>query len=61
MAEQMFDIMGGEILGIRFGSCRDNRRVFQVDNLCGFKDVCFGWPDNKRRKEVGKNGEVRKC
>src|SRR5919106_6248000 len=43
------------------GSSCHNSSVFQVDNPCGFADFCFGWPDNKGQKEVGKKVEVGKC
>jgi hypothetical protein len=42
MGEQMFDIMRGKILSLPFGSSCHNSSVFQVDNLCGFADFCFG-------------------
>jgi hypothetical protein len=61
MVEQMFHIMGRQVLGLDSGSSCHNGRIFQVDNLCGFADFGFGRSGNIRRKEVGKDGEVGKC
>src|SRR5918999_4402564 len=61
MVEQMFDIVRGKILSLPFGSCCHNGSVFQMGDLCGFENFCFGWLDKKGRKEVGKTVEGGKC
>ncbi len=61
MGQQMFDIMGSKIISLPFGSSCNNRCIFEVDDLCGFENFCFGGVDNNGRKEVGKDGEGGKC
>jgi hypothetical protein len=61
MGEKMFHIVGCQIISLGFGSCCDNRCIFQVDKLCRSKDFSLGWPGHKGRKEVGKNRKVGKC
>src|SRR5918999_6463809 len=57
----MFDIMSDQIPGLGFGSCGDNGRILQVDNLCGFKDCCFCRVHYLRSKEIGNDTKVGKC
>jgi hypothetical protein len=53
--------MGGKVLGVSFGSCGDNRRVFEMDKLCGSENCCFGRVDSLWGEKIGKDGEVGKC
>src|SRR5918999_3680105 len=57
----MFHIMGSQVRSLPFGSSCHNGCIFQVDNLCGFTDFCFGRVGEKGRKDIGKNHEVGKC
>jgi hypothetical protein len=57
----MFDIMGGKMVSLAFGSCCHNRCILQVDDLCGFEDFCFGRSGRLAGQEVGDDGEGGKC
>ncbi len=61
MVYQMFHIMSRQVLGIRFGCCCHNGSVFEVDNLCGFENICFGGASNGGRKKIGNDREIGKC
>ena len=61
VGQQMFDIIGCQVVRLGFGSSCHNGCIFQVDNIRGFQDVCFGRVGCLRRKILSKDREGGKC